>query len=114
MTTENQNTQSKPATQALSAPAGSEFARAIQRIQFLENPEWLNKLFDLFEKDGMPMGSDRWAEYVYSRYMELKEKERTHKNVLQAAAHLNKQTEHCGSRVYRDRRVKMTADFQNK
>ena len=37
--------------------------RTLERINYLLKPETLDALLDEFQKQGMPMGSDRWAEH---------------------------------------------------
>ena len=37
--------------------------RTLERINYLRDPATLDLLLDAFQSEGMPMGSDRWAEY---------------------------------------------------
>ena len=97
----------------LSASTGSELARAIDRIHFLDDPNRLNVLFDEFERDGMPMGSELWVEYVLSRYLELKEKERTLSRVVHAKWEMDEAVQYCGSKYHRERRDNLTKASQD-
>ena len=87
---------------------------AMARIGFLADKDRLNALFDIFEKDGMPMGSDRWVDYVCNRYLELKEKERTMHKMVQAFRDMKLIIEMDGSGTYRLRRNKLTEEFQER
>jgi hypothetical protein len=98
----------------LAAAQGSEFAHAIARIRFLAKPDTLNTLLDEFQSDGMPMGSDRWAEYVLTRYRELREKEKTLRKMLAAMEQMEQAREYCGSKLPREQRRKLTEEFQER
>lgn len=87
---------------------------AAARIRFLRDPAMLNVLFDAFQDDGMPMGSDRWAEYVLTRYRELCEKERTLAKMLRAMEPMEQAREYCGGKLYREQRRKLTEEFQER
>jgi len=87
-------------------------AHAQCRIRYLANPGTLNALFDAFQSDGMPMGSDRWAEYVHARYLELKAKERTLTKMIAAMKEMEDAAKYCGSEVHVNQRWALTAEFQ--
>jgi len=97
---------------SLTAQSGSALAHAIGRIKFLREPNTLNALLDGFQSLGMPMGSDRWAEYCLTLLRELREKERTLARVQHALKEAAEATEHCQGPIYRRRRQAMTEEFQ--
>ena len=98
----------------LAVAQGSEFARALARVRFLAAPDTLNALLDEFQCDGMPMGSDRWAEHVLTRYRELREKERTLRKMLNAIEEMETARKYCGSKFHREQRRKITEEFQER
>gem|GEM_PF-4933946 len=60
------------------------------------------------------MGSDRWAEYVLTRYRELVEKERTLKKILHAVTMMEGARTYCGSALYIEKRKMLTFEFQER
>ena len=99
---------------SVNASANSPFGHAIIRIRYLKDPDKLNALFDLFQRDGMPMGSDRWSEYVQTRYLELLEKERTLSKILRSIEEAESAAKNCGSSLHRDQHLRMIREFQEK
>jgi hypothetical protein len=81
------------------------------RIDTLKNPNRLNDLFDLFEKDGMPMGNDQWIEYVINRWLELKAKEKMFNKITHFAESIKQVAELDISEHYRNRRKNLEDDF---
>jgi len=47
--------------------------RTLERINYLLDPSTLDALFDEFQEQGMPMGSDRWAEHCLTLLRQRKE-----------------------------------------
>lgn len=86
--------------------------RTTQRVAYLSDPKTLDTLLDAFQADGMPMGSDRWAEYCHERLLELKEKERTLNKMMAAKREMDSAEKCCGSRIHRNHRQHMTIEFQ--
>lgn len=89
-----------------------QFKCAQQRIGYLQNPSTLNALFDVFQSDGMPMGSDRWAEFVHTRYAELVAKERTLRMLMVSVNEMVEVNRLCGSRLHIEQRRRLTEEFQ--
>ena len=54
----------------------------LERINHLKDPESVDKLTDLFQEMGIPMGSDEWANITICRLHRLLEAEKTLGKVL--------------------------------
>jgi hypothetical protein len=96
------------------------FTHALERIDKLSNPATLNALLDVFQSDGMPMGSTRWAESVAARVQELGEKERTlfrlaegEDKLASCLSAMKRTRENCRSVVHAARRNEITRWFQD-
>ena len=98
----------------LTATNGSELANAIYRIRYLTDPDTLDFLFDEFQSQGMPMGSDRWAEHCLIRLRELKAKEITLNRILNAKAEMDQAIKRCGSGLQVEKRGQITKEFQKR
>lgn len=96
------------------AAAGSVPPRTMQRLRYLLDVTKVDDLLDEFERMGMPMGSDRWAEYCLLRLRELKEKERTLNKLKAHLDEMNVELKRCGSDLWRERLRQLTADHQKR
>jgi N-acyl-D-aspartate/D-glutamate deacylase len=95
------------------APDGSPAGKLIDRINALENPDTLNKFFDMLERNGIPMGNQRWAEFAHLKFMELVEKKKTLAKLEGLIAESTGLLKVCGSTYFRDRRHRLGQEFRD-
>lgn len=79
-------------TQSLAAQTVRE-VHALARIKRLVDLGTLNDLFDVLERHGVPMGSERWAEFARLRILELIQYESAFLSVRRQVAELSKLVE---------------------
>lgn len=84
------------------------------RIAYLTDPTTVDALLDEFQSQGMPMGSDRWAEYCLTRLRELRAKEYTLQKMLEAKKAMDEAEQRCGSNLHREQRRRLTLEFQER
>jgi hypothetical protein len=88
--------------------------RTLNRIGYLLDPNTLDMLLDEFQHQGMPMGSDRWAEYCLSLLRQRYEEARTLNAVMSIINDAAEKCKRSSVEVYINQRKLMTEDHQRR
>lgn len=88
--------------------------RTLNRIGYLLDPNTLDMLLDEFQHQGMPMGSDRWAEYCLSLLRQRCQEARELKEIVRVVNEAAEKCNRSSVEIYVRQRKLMTEDHQRR
>lgn len=88
--------------------------RTLNRINYLLQPETLDALLDEFQSQGMPMGSDRWAEHCLTLLRQRREESRALEKVMDYINEATKQRSRAYDSFYIQERQRLIKDHQQR
>lgn len=86
--------------------------RTLERVNYLLKPETLDELLDEFQKQGMPMGSDRWAEHCLAFLRQRWEEANALRDVMKCIDDAKEKRKKALDGLYINRRTWLTKDHQ--
>jgi hypothetical protein len=86
--------------------------RTLERVNYLLKPETLDELLDEFQKQGMPMGSDRWAEHCLAFLRQRWEEANALRDIMKCIDDAKEKRKKALDGLYISQRLRLTKDHQ--
>jgi len=88
--------------------------RTLERINYLLDPATLDALLDTFQSLGMPMGSDRWAEYCTTLVRQREDEAMMLRTVTSMLEKITAAQQRGTDWFYIEQRKRLTEDHQKR
>lgn len=84
----------------------------LRRVGYLTDPSTLDALLDEFAKQGMPMGSSRWAEYCRALLRQREEEAKALRRVMRCLQDAIETRDKANDLFWIEKRHKLTMELQ--
>jgi hypothetical protein len=88
--------------------------RTLERINYLLDPSTLDALLDEFQSQGMPMGSDRWAEHCLTLLRQRDEEANALQAMMYSLAEVMAKRARANDGHWIEQRKRLVADHQRR